>query len=92
MVNSTVNGKRIGKPASQNDDVKITACEIIQKSKGELQGEWTLDAKEVLNKKVVGSLNKKTNLADKENYMVIKAYAGGNPKKEKAKTDEDLVH
>ncbi len=92
MVNSTVNGKKIGKPAGQNDNAKITACEIIQKARNELQEEWTLDAKGILHKRVMESLNKKMNLDDKESYMVIKAYAGGNPKKQKAKTDEDLVH
>jgi hypothetical protein len=82
MVNSTVNGKKIGKPAGQNDNAKITACEIIQKARNELQEEWTLDAKGILHKRVMESLNKKMNLDDKESY----------PKKQKAKTDEDLVH
>ena len=99
MVNSTVNGKKIGKPAGQNDNAKITACEIIQKARNELQEEWTLDAKGILHKRVMESLNKKMNLDDKESSKVAlienlqrKAYAGGNPKKQKAKTDEDLVH
>ena len=90
MANSTVNGKKIGNGAGLNDNVKITACEIIQKSKDELQEEWTLDAKGILHKKVMESLNKNMNLSDKESYMVIRAYAGGNPKK--AKQDKELKH
>ena len=96
MANSTVNGKKIGNGAGLNDNVKITACEIIQKSKDELQEEWTLDAKGILHKKVMESLNKNMNLSDKESYMVIRAYAGGNPKKAKqdkeSKHEEDLTH
>ena len=70
MVNSTVNGKKIGKPAGQNDNAKITACEIIQKARNELQEEWTLDAKGILHKRVMESLNKKMNLDDKESSKV----------------------
>lgn len=88
MVNSTVNGKKIGNAAGQNDNAKITACEIIQKSKDELQEEWTLDAKGILHKKVMESLNQKMDLNDKESYMVIRAYAGGNPKKAKSNREE----
>ena len=95
MAKSTVNGKKIGDGAGLDDNVKITACEIIQKSKDELQEEWTLDAKGILHKKVMESLNKKMNLDDKESYMVIRAYVGGNPKKvkqDKEKKQEDFTH
>mgnify|MGYP006958738730 FL=1 len=95
MANSTVNGKKIGDGAGLNDNVKITACEIIQRAKDELQEEWTLDAKGILHKKVMESLNKKMDLDDKDSYMVIRAYVGGNPKKaesNKEKQSEDLIH
>ena len=96
MVNSTVNGKKIGTAAGQEDNAIITACEIIQKSKDELQEEWTLDAKGILHKKVMESINKKMDLNDKESYMVIRAYAEGNPKKsdknKENKNTEDLTH
>ena len=100
MANSTVNGKKIGDGAGLNDNVKITACEIIQRAKDELQEEWTLDAKGILHKKVMESLNKKMDLDDKDSYMVIRAYVEGNPKKakpkkaksNKEKQSEDLIH
>ena len=100
---STVNGKKIGDGAGLDDNrTKIAACEIIQKVKAELEEEWALDAKGILHKKVMESLNKKLNLNDKESYMVIRAYAGGNPKKAKqdkeskydkeANQDKELKH
>ena len=96
MANSTVNGKRIGDGAGQKDNVKITACEIIQRARDELQEEWELEAKGILHKKVMESLNQKMNLNDKESYMVIRAYVGGNPKKAKSnkttKQSEDITH
>ena len=96
MAKSTVNGKKIGDGAGIDDkNVKIAACEIIQRAKDELQEEWTLDAKGILHKKVLESLNNKMNLTDKEGYIVLRAYAGENPKKEKmnkVKKSEDITH
>jgi len=97
MAKSTVNGKKIGDGAGLDDNnVKIAACEIIQRAKDELQEEWTLDAKGILHKKVMESLNKSMDLNDKASYMVIRAYAGGNPEKAKSnkttKHSEDLTH
>ena len=68
MVNSTVKGKKIGKPAGNNDKTIITGMGIKKSSKElEAEGKIYVDT---------------ANLRAGE-FISIKAYDGGNPQKEK---------
>ena len=82
MVNNTVNGKKIGKAAGKNDLNVITVTAVKEKGK-------ELDAK--------GKASiKPFELMKAGEFVSIKAYPGGNPKKEKSTKretrNEDLTY
>ena len=89
MVNSTVNGKKIGEAAGKYDKIKLTYAIC-----GKRNNEKGLDAK--ANEKnptisLIESLRKNGQIvAETEEYVSIKAYSGENPNKEKH--SEDLTH
>lgn len=72
MVNNTVNGKKIGKAAGQNDRTIITATAIKQKEKN-------LDAISIISKPTIMHAGQ---------FVTIKAYPGGNPNKEVRNSEE----
>lgn len=78
MANITVNKKnpiKTGNAAGKNDKTVLTCIEIAERTRGELEEEWELDARGKLHKIVLESVNKKLDLNDKESYVVIRAYA-----------------
>lgn len=90
MANITVNKKnpkKTGNAAGRNDKTVLTCIEIAERSRGELEEEWELDARGKLHKIVLESINKKMDLDDKESYLVIRAYAN-TAKRSNKKTDE----
>ena len=84
MVNNTVNGKKIGKAAGVND---ITMLNIMQIHK---ERSKELTAENPTSRKVMEQL------IHAGEFVSIKAYPGGNPKKEKLTKreikNEDLTH
>ena len=84
MVNNTVNGKKTGKAAGVND---ITMLNIMQIHK---ERSKELTAENPTSRKVMEQL------IHAGEFVSIKAYPGGNPKKEKSTKreikNEDLTH
>lgn len=89
MVNNTVNGKKIGDAAGQDDKVKLNYCTCGKKNEKE-----KIDAK--LNKtkpsiSLIESLRENGQIIEEtSSYVAIKAYPGGSPNK--IKKNEDLTH
>lgn len=96
MVNNTVNGKKIGKAAGENDKIKFNYYACGKNEKGKM------DAKE--NEKrpsisIIESLRENGQIIEETSkYVSIKAYPGGNPNKNrnsndnKEKHNEDITH
>ena len=82
MVNNTVNGKKIGHAAGRED---ITILNVMQTQKDNKE----LIASNPTSRKVMEQL------IHAGEFVSIKAYPGGNPKKTKAtkkKDNQDLTH
>ena len=81
MVNNTVNGKKIGHAAGRKD---VTILNVMQAQKEDKE----LTASNAVSRNVMEQL------MHAGEFVSIKAYPGGNPKKEKAekKGKEDLTH
>lgn len=91
MVNNTVNGKRIGKAAGEDDKVKFNYFVCGKKNEKE-----KMDAKNNKNKpsiSIIESLRENGQIIEETSkYVSIKAYPGGNPNKDKTKSSEDITH
>lgn len=89
MVNSTVNGKKIGSAAGKDDKIRLNYCICGKKSK-----EKGLDAKVNGAKSsisLISSLRENGQIINETSeYVAIKAYNGKNPNKEKK--SEDIIH
>lgn len=96
MVNNTVNGKKIGKAAGKDDKVKFTYVACGKKNEKE-----KMDAKENKDKpsiSIADFFRKEDIIEETPTHIVIKAYPGGNPNKNrnsednKEKHSEDITH
>lgn len=92
MVNSTVNGKKIGEAAGKDDKVKFTYS-LCGKRNPKEKG---LDTKINKNKptiSLIDSLREEGQIIEEtEKYVSIKAYPGGNPNRSRTKNSEDMIH
>ena len=92
MVNSTVNGKKIGKAAGMDDNVKFTYS-LCGKRNPKEKG---LDTKINKNKptiSLIDSLRKAREIVGETGeYVSIKAYPGGNPNRGRTENSEDMIH
>ena len=91
MVNNTVNGKKIGSAAGKDDKLKFNYFACGKKSEKE-----KMDAKK--NKKrpsisLIDSLRENGDIInERDAFVSIKAYPGGNPNKNKNRQSEDITH
>ena len=90
MVNNTVNGKKIGSAAGIDDKTKFNYFACGKKSEKE-----KMDAKE--NKKqpsisIADFFRKEDIIEETSMHIVVKAYPGGNPNKNKEKSSKDMTH
>ena len=90
MVNNTVNGKKIGSAAGKDDKVKFTYFACGKKNEKE-----KVDAKENKDKpsiSIAEFFREEDVIEETTTHLVIKAYPGGNPNKNKEKQSEDMTH
>ena len=90
MVNNTVNGKKIGSAAGKDDKVKFTYFACGKKNERE-----KMDAEENKVKPsipIIEFFGKEDVIEETTTYLVIKAYPGGNPNKNKEKQSEGMIH
>lgn len=82
MVNSTVNGKKIGSAAGKDDKIKFTYSLCGKRSKEKEMDTKINKAKPVIS--LIESLRKDGQIVEETNeYVAIKAYDGNNPNKAK---------
>ncbi len=88
MGNHTVNKKKIGVPAGKDDKLRFTYfCCGKQNSKTKMDAKGN-KAKPSIS--ISDFFQKEDILEETSEYLVIKAYPGGNPNKER--NSEDLTH
>ena len=81
MVNNTVNGKKIGKAAGNNDVTTLNVMQIHKEQDKELAAE-NPTSRDIMEQ-----------LMHAGEFVSIKAYPGGNPNKSKSKRGKDeLTH
>ena len=89
MVNSTVNGKKIGKAAGEDDKVKLTYS-LCGKRNPKEKG---LDTKINKNKPTISLIDSLREageiVGETGDYVSIKAYPGGNPNRGRTENSED---
>ncbi|MEI3401188.1 MAG: hypothetical protein V8R51_02000 [Clostridia bacterium] len=92
MVNSTVNGKKIGKAAGEDDKVKLTYS-LCGKRNPKEKG---LDTKINKNKPTISLIDSLREageiVGETGDYVSIKAYPGGNPNRGRTENSEDMIH
>ena len=88
MVNNTVNGMRIGRAAGKDDKVNFNYYACGKKSE-----KHKMDAKENKAKpsiSIADFFRKEDIIEETSTHLVIKAYPGGNPNKERM--NEEMTH
>lgn len=92
MVNSTVNGKKIGKAAGKDYKVKFTYS-LCGKRNPKEKG---LDTKINKNKPTISLIDSLREageiVGETGDYVSIKAYPGGNPNRGRTENSEDMIH
>lgn len=91
MVNNTVNGKKIGTAAGEDEKIKFNYFACGKKNEREKMDAKSNRAKPSIS--LIDSL-RENGLIIEENsaYVLIKAYPGGNPNKYKGENSEDIIH
>lgn len=91
MVNSTVNGKKIGSAAGKDDKLKFNYFSCGKKNEKEKMDTKINNVKPSIS--LIDSLRENGEIVNESSTFVsIKAYSGGNPNKNKEKHSEDITH
>lgn len=97
MVNNTVNGKKIGSAAGENDKVKFNYFVCGKKNEKEKMDAKVNNSKRSIS--LIETLRENGQIIEETSqYVSIKAYPGGNPNKNrnsednKEKHSEDITH
>lgn len=90
MVNSTVNGKKIGDGAGKDDKITLTYY-AMGKEPDQKKKMGVMENKKQPSISLIESLRKNGQIIEETSeFVTIKAYQGTNPNKEKH--SEDLTH
>lgn len=90
MVNNTVNGKKIGSAAGEDDRLKFNYFACGKKSEKEKMD--SMENKKQPSIRIADFFRKEDIIEETPDYIVVKTYPGRNPNKNKEKQSEDMTH